>query len=129
MMADLDHFKALNDEFGHPGGDAVLHGVSEHLLAALRRTDVAGRYGGEELIVVMPQSDLDGAAMLAERWRCGIEAARFEVPDDRCATVTVSIGVASFDPSFETPEDLIAAADSALYQAKENGRNRVEVKR
>jgi two-component system cell cycle response regulator len=129
MMADLDHFKALNDEFGHPGGDAVLRGVSEHLIAALRRTDVAGRYGGEEVIVVMPQSDLEGAATLADRWRCGIEAASFVVPDGRNATVTVSIGVTSFDPSFETPEDLIAAADSALYQAKENGRNRVEIAR
>jgi diguanylate cyclase (GGDEF)-like protein len=103
--------------------------VSEHLIAALRRTDVAGRYGGEEIIVVMPQSDLDGAAMLADRWRCGIEEASFEVPDGRNAPVTVSIGVASFDPSLETPEDLIAVADSALYRAKENGRNRVEVKR
>ncbi len=127
MMADLDHFKALNDEFGHPGGDAVLRGVSEHLLAALRRTDVAGRYGGEEIIVVMPQSDLEGAALLADRWRSGLEQLRFDLPDDRQTSVTVSIGVAAFKPSLETPEDLIADADSALYRAKEKGRNRVEV--
>jgi len=127
LMADLDHFKAFNDEYGHPGGDAVLRGVSSQLIAMLRRTDVAGRYGGEELIIVMPQSDLAGAAEMAERWRSKVESTKFEMPDDRETRVTVSIGVATFCASFETPEDLITAADNALYTAKDRGRNRVEI--
>jgi diguanylate cyclase (GGDEF)-like protein len=127
LMADLDHFKAFNDEYGHPGGDAVLRGVSSQLIAMLRRTDVAGRYGGEELIVVMPQSDLTGSVTMAERWRSRVESAKFEMPDGRATRVTVSIGVAAFSASFETPECLITAADNALYTAKDRGRNRVEV--
>jgi diguanylate cyclase (GGDEF)-like protein len=127
LMADLDHFKAFNDEYGHPGGDAVLRGVSSQLIAMLRRTDVAGRYGGEELIVVMPQSDLTGSVTMAERWRSRVESAKFEMPDGRTTRVTVSIGVAAFSTSFETPECLITAADNALYTAKDRGRNRVEV--
>jgi diguanylate cyclase (GGDEF)-like protein len=127
MMADLDHFKAFNDEFGHPGGDAVLRGVSEELLSMLRKTDVAGRYGGEELIVIMPQSEMAGAVTLAERWRLGVENKKFEMPDQRETSVTVSIGIASFSADHETPEDLITAADGALYVAKDSGRNRIEV--
>jgi diguanylate cyclase (GGDEF)-like protein len=126
LMADLDNFKAFNDEFGHPGGDTVLRGVSELLLAMLRNTDVAGRYGGEELIVVMPQSEATGAAALAERWRSGVEAKKFVMPDGRETSVTVSIGIAPFTSDWESPEDLITAADGALYLAKDRGRNRIE---
>ncbi len=126
VMADLDHFKALNDEFGHPGGDAVLRETCELLMSSLRATDVAGRYGGEEIIVLMPQNDLAGASMMGERWREAIEAHEFTVPDGRRARVTVSIGVACFLPEMETPEALITAADDVLYLAKEKGRNRLE---
>jgi len=129
LMADLDHFKSVNDGFGHPGGDAVLRGVSRLLLANLRATDVAGRYGGEELIVLLPQNSVDGAEVMAERWRTQVERATFELPDGREAQVTVSIGVAGFEPEFESPYDLVAAADSALYLAKQKGRNRIEVHR
>jgi diguanylate cyclase (GGDEF)-like protein len=128
-MADLDQFKEVNDRFGHPGGDAVLRGVSELLLAQLRATDVAGRYGGEELIVLMPQNSPDGAAVMAERWRELVAATRFELPDGREAGVTVSIGVAGYEDGFETPYDLVTAADGALYRAKQKGRNRVELSR
>jgi two-component system cell cycle response regulator len=127
IMADLDQFKAVNDNFGHPGGDAVLRGVSELLLDEVRATDVAGRYGGEELIVLMPHNTIDGAQVFAERWRAQVEAAVFELPDGRDARVTVSIGVAEFEASFDTPYDLVAAADSALYVAKQEGRNRIEL--
>lgn len=125
-MADLDLFKAVNDSFGHPGGDAVLKGVSSLLLRQLRATDIGGRYGGEELIVLLPQSTLEGAEIMAERWRADVEAARFEVPDGRKAAVTLSIGVAGFDARFESASEFIAAADSALYLAKQKGRNRIE---
>jgi two-component system cell cycle response regulator len=127
IMADLDQFKEVNDNYGHPGGDAVLRGVSELLLDEIRATDIAGRYGGEELIVLMPQNTTEGARVLAERWREQVEGAPFELPDGRNARVTVSIGIAEFEVCFETPYDLIAAADSALYLAKQKGRNRVEL--
>ena len=125
-IADLDHFKAVNDKYGHLGGDAVLRTVGDSLQTMLRATDVAGRYGGEELFVLMPQSDLESATVMAERWRAEIEATRFDLPDSQEATVTVSIGAAEYEASFTTPDDLIAAADQALYTAKQNGRNRVE---
>ena len=129
LMADLDHFKEVNDRFGHPGGDAVLRGVAELLLSELRATDVAGRYGGEELVVLLPHNSPDGAEVMAERWRACVENASFELPDGRDATVTVSIGIAGFEETFETPYDLVAAADSALYLAKQKGRNRIEMYR
>jgi diguanylate cyclase (GGDEF)-like protein len=127
IMADLDQFKAVNDRYGHPGGDAVLEGVSALLSSQLRSSDVGGRYGGEELIVLMPQNTTDGAEVLAERWRATVEDAEFELADGRRATVTVSIGIAGLDAQFETAADLVAAADRALYVAKQKGRNRVEV--
>ena len=129
LMADLDQFKEVNDQYGHPGGDAVLAGVSNLLTAGLRATDVAGRYGGEEFILLMPQSEPDGAAVMAERWRQQVAESSFETPDGRHAKVTVSIGVAGFDTAFETPYDLVAAADSVLYLAKQKGRNRIEIQR
>jgi diguanylate cyclase (GGDEF)-like protein len=127
IMADLDHFKQVNDSYGHPAGDAVLRGVSEILLSAIRATDVAARYGGEELLVVMPQNDTEGARFLGERWRAAVENNAFVSPDGRLISVTISVGIAAFEEGLETPEDLLAAADRALYVAKQAGRNRVEV--
>jgi diguanylate cyclase (GGDEF)-like protein len=99
------------------------------LLSELRATDVAGRYGGEELIVLLPQNSPDGAEVMAERWRTCVQDAVYAIPDGRDATVTVSIGIAGFEEAFETPYDLVAAADSALYLAKQKGRNRIELYR
>ena len=129
MMADLDHFKHVNDKYGHPAGDAVLRGVSEILRQTLRAVDVSGRYGGEEILVILPQTEMEGASQMADRWRQAIEAASFRAPDGRSVGVTVSIGVASFDQTHATAEELVAAADEALYRAKNSGRNRVEVAR
>ena len=129
MMADLDHFKHVNDEYGHPAGDAVLRGVCEVLRQTLRAVDVAGRYGGEEVLVILPQTEAAGAVQLAERWRQAIEAASFTAPDGRSVGVTVSIGVASFDATHATADELVSAADEALYRAKNHGRNRVESSR
>jgi diguanylate cyclase (GGDEF)-like protein len=127
IMADLDHFKQVNDTYGHPAGDAVLRGVSEILLSAIRATDVAARYGGEEVLVVMPQNDAEGARTLGERWRAAVENNAFVGPDGRLISVTISVGIAVFEEGMETPEDLLTAADRALYVAKQGGRNRVVV--
>ncbi len=127
IMADLDHFKQVNDTYGHPAGDAVLRGVASLLLSQLRATDVAGRYGGEELIVIMAQSELEGAGLFAERWRKSVESASFDTPDAEALEAKISVGVAGYNPSMKSPDDVVAAADAALYRAKEKGRNRTEV--
>ena len=127
LMADLDHFKTVNDRFGHPAGDAVLQGVAECLTGSLRATDTAGRYGGEELLVVLPQNSARGAGVLAERWRRKIDAKRFKGSGAEEISVTISVGVAGYQSSLESPEELVAVADKALYRAKKAGRNRVEI--
>lgn len=128
MMADLDHFKDVNDRWGHPAGDAVLRGVAQILRGSLRATDVAGRYGGEELLVVLNQNDARGGAVVAERWREAVEQAVFPAPDgEEGISVTLSIGVAGYRAAFEGPDDLIAAADKVLYKAKKAGRNCIEI--
>ena len=127
LMADLDHFKLVNDEDGHLAGDAVLSGVAGLLLEQLRVTDVAGRYGGEEILVILAQNDVHGAQVLAERWRMSVDNARFASPDGRSIGVHISIGVAGYAPEMSAPEDLIARADDVLYQAKASGRNQVLV--
>lgn len=123
LMADLDHFKRVNDEFGHLGGDAVLRGTARLLMTRLRATDVGGRYGGEEFLVVLSCGNAEGATVFANRWREDVEAERFALPDGREASVTVSVGVAEYDDAMESPEDLVAVADTALYKAKAAGRN------
>jgi diguanylate cyclase (GGDEF)-like protein len=129
MMADLDHFKHVNDKYGHPAGDAVLRGVCDVLRQTLRAPDVPGRWGGEEIIAILPQTEVQGASQMAERWRQAVEVATFRSPDGRGIGLTVSIGVASFDPAHATVDELVAAADEALYRAKNQGRNRVELAR
>jgi diguanylate cyclase (GGDEF)-like protein len=124
-MVDLDGFKQLNDAHGHAAGDAVLRGVCERLLRALRATDTAGRWGGDELVVVMPQNTGRGAAVMAERWRADVEAARFATPAGVEAGITLSIGIAEYSREHASPADLLAAADRALYAAKGLGRNRI----
>ena len=127
LMADLDLFKQLNDEHGHLAGDAALRGICGVLRKRLRATDIGARYGGEEIAVLMPHSDAEGCRVLAERWRQEVDEARFEASGTSDIHVTLSAGVATCRPGFETPEDFLAAADAALYRAKEKGRNRTEV--
>jgi len=126
LMADLDHFKRVNDKFGHPAGDAVLRATAERLQEQLRATDLGGRYGGEEFVVVLPHNDLSSATQAAERWRAMIADKPFLVTGGREIQVTMSVGVATFERSMGSPDELVSAADTALYIAKENGRNRVE---
>lgn len=121
IMIDLDHFKRLNDSFGHAKGDSVLRDAASILLNQLRETDVACRYGGEELIVVMPNCGLEAALAKAERLRVSIEA----LSEPGGAQVSASMGVAAIPSTSIASKDLVAAADAALYEAKQTGRNRV----
>jgi diguanylate cyclase (GGDEF)-like protein len=126
-MLDLDHFKRVNDSFGHLAGDAVLRQVAAGIGSRLRAQDIAGRYGGEEFLVILPGTTVDGAVQLAEELRKSIAADRIEIGEDRTITITISIGVCGGNPvADQRVEDLIDAADRALYRAKENGRDRVE---
>jgi diguanylate cyclase (GGDEF)-like protein len=122
IMFDLDHFKKINDSYGHLGGDAVLRSVAACLKALVRETDIVGRYGGEEFGVIVADSDVQGAAILAERIRKAVETLVIEF-DDRIIPVTISLGVAGFTPEIDRHEILIAQADEALYRSKERGRN------
>ena len=128
LMVDIDHFKRVNDHYGHLAGDHVLRHIVGVLRQRLRASDVLGRYGGEEFMVLLPDTDLHGAAQLAEQLRQAVQAAPCEWQGQRIP-FTVSIGVAASadtpaDPS-RTSEALLQAADQALYRAKDDGRNRV----
>jgi len=125
-MADIDHFKAVNDNFGHIAGDAVLRVVAQRMLAAVRNFDRIARYGGEEFLLVMPCSDVNICKQLVERVRNVIAATPIDTSEG-VIPVTISIGVTistEIDTSFA---ELIQRADTALYQAKLEGRNRVQL--
>jgi diguanylate cyclase (GGDEF)-like protein len=125
LMLDIDHFKRINDRYGHLAGDLVLRTLSELVMRSCRAMDVACRYGGEELTVILPETDAASAIAIAERLRTNIEAHLFELEGDDERRVTVSIGVATTSESASSPRALTESADHALYQAKEQGRNRV----
>jgi diguanylate cyclase (GGDEF)-like protein len=124
MIADIDHFKHLNDTYGHQFGDAVLRRVSELLKAGVYETDFVGRYGGEEFGIVLPRAESAGVLRKAESMRARIEAEPFSQGLEQ-VRLTISIGIAHFPRDGRTPEELVARADAALYTAKERGRNRV----
>jgi diguanylate cyclase (GGDEF)-like protein len=121
LIFDIDHFKHVNDTYGHPGGDLVLVEFARRLRLVARVNDVVGRWGGEEFVIVAPQTDLDGALNLGERARVDIAADPIQVGDEQ-AWVTVSVGCAA---GVERAALLVAKADAALYRSKANGRNRV----
>ena len=124
LMLDLDHFKQVNDQHGHPVGDQVLAGVGAALRAALRNQDFAGRKGGEEFAILLPDTEVAVALEIAERIRAAI--AEISLPGTD-APVTVSIGVAGYPGHASTLDRLERLADAALYVAKRQGRNRVEL--
>ncbi|MFL5835722.1 MAG: sensor domain-containing diguanylate cyclase, partial [Solirubrobacteraceae bacterium] len=125
VMLDIDHFKSVNDTYGHQQGDVVLRKVARVLRDSSREIDEPARYGGEELAVVLPQTDLDGAYRFAERVRTALEALRIPRLDGvGHLRVTASFGAAALPGTGEDKASLIAAADAALYRAKRAGRNR-----
>ena len=125
ILADVDHFKKVNDQYGHAAGDAVLVTVVQRISATLRSYDSVGRYGGEEFLIIAPGCDLALAQKLAERIRSAISDEPVDLGNES-AKVTVSLGVI-LGTAESDPEFLVAQADTAMYQAKRNGRNRVEV--
>lgn len=124
LMLDIDHFKQVNDRFGHAVGDVVIGMVGRVLEQERRASDVVARYGGEEFAVVLPHTHLEGARVVAGRLRAAIAAKTYRT-QGKARCVTVSIGVAALGPSADDAEKLIRAADDALYAAKRAGRNRV----
>lgn len=127
-MIDLDHFKQINDRHGHQGGDAVLRGVGQLLRERIRVTDSAGRYGGEELCVLLPGADASAAMHLTDKLRASIEEMVFGGDGAQSLRATASFGIGAFHPTHAaTTERLIAVADQALYSAKHTGRNRVMI--
>jgi diguanylate cyclase (GGDEF)-like protein len=128
LMIDIDHFKKVNDTYGHPAGDAVLREVGHAIRRVVRDVDLAGRYGGEEFAVVAPETNVRGVVVLAQRLRTVIEGLDIRVGPETTIKVTASIGVAALNPAWEQPVgQLIAAADGALYEAKNAGRNTVRI--
>lgn len=123
LMLDLDHFKSINDGYGHAAGDSILVTVSAAVGGLLRETDFFGRIGGEEFAILLPQTDRDGAINLAERLRGVVNDIRLGLPDGRVIGVTVSIGVTHLRDSDSRFEDALVRADAALYAAKAAGRN------
>lgn len=133
LMLDVDHFKRVNDTWGHVAGDAVLRELAQRIESQVRASDVAARYGGEEFVVLLPNTEVTSAKLLAERIRATISATPMELPSGESVTITVSIGIAEVQPS---PDDhdlktvgdsLLARADVAQYAAKSAGRDRVIV--
>ena len=121
-MLDVDEFKSYNDRFGHPAGDEALRIIGAILKENLRGADVAARYGGEEFCVLLPETGIEEAGAIAERIRSNIEQTEF--PKRR---VTVSIGIASRTQETGSVQDLVSASDKALYHAKRQGRNNVQI--
>lgn len=126
MMLDIDHFKKLNDTYGHQAGDEVLKALSDMLRTGARTEDIPCRYGGEEFLLVLPNMNLDAAIERAEQWRRKFEEMHI-VFGQLSMAATLSIGIATFPGHGRTRDALVEAADKALYSAKHKGRNRVEV--
>jgi diguanylate cyclase (GGDEF)-like protein len=124
VILDIDHFKKLNDTYGHPAGDAALRSLARLLVQQLRKGDQAARYGGEEFVVILPGSDHERSMQAAERLRLALAKHRF-VHDGSRIPLTASLGVAVWPDDAREPDALLAAADRGLYAAKQSGRNRV----
>ena len=124
MILDLDHFKQINDRYGHSGGDLVLCEFARRARASIREVDFIGRYGGEEFVILLPETVAETSLQVAERLRAAVEREPVLLPGE-ALHVTVSIGVSRKDEHTPDLETLVARADQALYIAKYRGRNRV----
>lgn len=125
MMMDIDHFKIFNDSYGHPAGDVLLQSLGSYLLKNVRGEDVACRYGGEEFVVILPDTNFADAIRRADEFRDGISRLAVLYGGKTLGGITVSIGVSSFPQHGKTMEELLRNADLALYRAKNEGRDRV----
>jgi diguanylate cyclase (GGDEF)-like protein len=126
LMIDIDHFKNLNDTFGHHTGDQVLRDVASILMKDMREVDTVARYGGEEFVMILPETTETGATYVAQRLRRAVEQAKFFAGSPQAIQhLTISIGIAVFDMDAQFKRDLIEFADAALYAAKNGGRNRL----
>jgi diguanylate cyclase (GGDEF)-like protein len=126
IMFDIDHFKNVNDTYGHQAGDEVIRQTSRTLRRTIRKTDIAGRYGGEEFAVLLVDTSKDNALILAERLRKRIEALTIQY-EDMLIEFNISLGVSELNQSIKSYKDWIETADQALYFSKENGRNQTTV--
>ncbi|MBN2619089.1 MAG: sensor domain-containing diguanylate cyclase [Spirochaetales bacterium] len=125
FMMDIDDFKSVNDTYGHQTGDDTIKGVANVIKNAIRSHDVASRFGGEEFVVMLRETDLEDALHVAERIRMGVENMVIKHKDSE-VKITISIGVAEFDNDIDkTPVDVISRADNSLYKSKKNGKNRI----
>ena len=127
LMVDVDHFKSVNDRHGHAAGDRALRLIADSLRVNTRMFDSVARYGGEEFVVVMPSTNPVEATAAADRLRLAVETLVFAINASACLPLTISVGVACSSAATDTPDALLQAADIALYEAKRNGRNRVEL--
>jgi len=125
LLIDIDHFKAVNDTYGHRAGDTVLRGLSDCILGRMRSTDRVCRYGGEEITVILPEADVANATESAEGLRVLVEQTPFHIDDGQQISITISIGLATYPNHGEDASLLVSMADAALYEAKKAGRNRV----
>lgn len=126
MMLDIDHFKRFNDTYGHSAGDHVLQQVTSYIMLEIRQYDIACRYGGEELVLILPDASIEKTIMRAEEIRTGISNLKLEYDGKKLGAISVSIGVSCFPDDGIDLESLIQGADRALYEAKEGGRNCVK---
>ncbi len=127
IICDIDRFKQINDAHGHTAGDLALQTISETFKSVLRKADLLGRYGGDEFMIILPETSLTGAKNLAEKIRAAVADAEFRIPEGKAIRLSISIGVASCCTPVENIDTLVARADSALYAAKQAGRNMVSV--
>jgi diguanylate cyclase (GGDEF)-like protein len=127
ILFDIDHFKDFNDTFGHAAGDTVLSSLGEFVRAHIRSEDIACRYGGEEIVLILPDAPQDVTVARAEMLRAGVNALQLVHRDRPLGELAISLGVAVFPRHGVTGESLLRAADQALYRAKQAGRNRVEL--
>ncbi|MBI5436539.1 MAG: GGDEF domain-containing protein [Nitrosomonadales bacterium] len=131
LMLDIDHFKRVNDTYGHQAGDVTLSTFGSLIKTALREMDVVARYGGEEFLIICVNTAIDGATVVAERLRHLVESHQIEIPDDsggsQTIQISISIGAAGLSTTLDSKNKLVQAADQALYRAKQAGRNCVIV--
>jgi two-component system, cell cycle response regulator len=125
LVADIDFFKKVNDTFGHDAGDAVLREFAARFRRNTRGIDLACRMGGEEFVIIMPDTDIGRAFQVGERLRACVAAEPFQINSETRLRVTASVGLATLERQEDTPETLFRRADQALYSAKRDGRNRV----